>query len=283
MPPPSAGGVMLAETLHMHGKADLSALGYGSGAYLHLLAETMRGANADRMRGIGDPAFIRMDVDAIASPARMKARRAHISLDATRRTESFRLDDQGTHTIVVVGEDDDIAAVTTSVRSLFGSQLITSGGFVLNDALLDFDHPRLQFRFSPRVPPNAARGGARPVASMAPTIVVGHGGPVLALGASGGTRGATAVTQALLARLAFNRSPRETVADARIDVPPTGGLFLEPGADPALVADLRRRGEVVIADQPNYSALGLISIREGGARKLEAVADPRKGGVGLVR
>ncbi len=95
MPPESAGGVLLLETLHMHEKAELSALGSGSGAYLHLLAETFRGAVADRVHAVGDPAFVKVDADELASPARMKARRAKISLTATRPAERFTLDEGG--------------------------------------------------------------------------------------------------------------------------------------------------------------------------------------------
>ena len=72
MPPPSAGGLMMLETLHMHRKADLAAPRLRRAApTIHLLAETFRGAVADRLRTIGDPAFVKVDVDALASPARM--------------------------------------------------------------------------------------------------------------------------------------------------------------------------------------------------------------------
>ncbi|MSP25176.1 MAG: hypothetical protein EXR75_08430, partial [Myxococcales bacterium] len=64
-PPPSAGGLLLLETLAMHTPAELRAHGYQSGAYLHVLAETFRGALADRVRFIGDPAFVKVDVPAL--------------------------------------------------------------------------------------------------------------------------------------------------------------------------------------------------------------------------
>src|SRR6185369_9784927 len=91
MPPPSAGGMMMLETLAMHSKADLTAAGWGTGAYYHLLAETFKGAVADRMRTIGDPAFAKMDIAKLTDPARMKARRARIKMDATLPAEKFPL------------------------------------------------------------------------------------------------------------------------------------------------------------------------------------------------
>ncbi len=282
-PPPSAGGLMVAETLTMHGQDELTATGYGSGAYLHLLAETFRGAVADRIRAIGDPAFIKADVAALTSPARMRARRAKISLAATRSAESFGLNESGTSQIVTVDEAGNVAVVTSSVNSMFGARLVTDGGFVLNDQLAAFTSKRLEQQYRAGRQPNAARAGARPVSSMTPTIVVRSASPVLALGGSGGTRIPASVTQALLARLAFGRTAQQCVSDVRIQAPAAGGLRIEAEADAALLADLRRRGEVIENRLPDYSAVQLVTIgARDGARLLEAASDPRKGGVAVV-
>jgi gamma-glutamyltranspeptidase/glutathione hydrolase len=285
MPPESAGGLMVLETLRMHTRADLVALGAGSGGYLHLLAETFRGAVADRVREVGDPAFFKTDAEALASTARMKARRAGISLTATTPAETFPLDEGGTSHLVTVDEDGNVVSVTSTVNDMFGCRLVTKGGFVLNDELDDFTPPALERRFGmrPGRGPNSARGGARPASSMTPTLVLEAGTPVLALGGAGGMKIATATTQVLLARLAFGLGVADAVAAPRIDTPPTGGLTLDPGASPALLADLAKRGEVVDASHPSYSAVQAIAIEtKEGARVLEAGADPRKGGVALV-
>lgn len=285
MPPPSAGGLTVLETLQMHTKADLTQLGYGSGAYLHLLAETFRGATADRMVWIGDPAFHRADVAALAAPARMAARRARISLTATRPAERFVLDEQGTSHLVVVDDQGNVVSLTTTVNSMFGSRLVTAGGFVLNDELSDFTSMRIEKRFGmkPLRGPNAPAGGARPASSMTPTVVLKDGAPVFAAGGSGGLRITTATTQVLLAQLAFGRVPAESVGDPRIDTPPTGGLFIDPTVPPALVADLQRRGEVVESTKPNFSAVQAVFIgSKDGVRWMSAGADPRKGGAALV-
>jgi len=284
VPPPSAGGLMLIETLNMHDKAALAAQRYGSGAYWHLLAETMRGANADRMRLIGDPAFVKMDVAALTARQRMRARRARITLDRTNPSESFSVSEKGTHSFIVIDEAGNSVAVTSTVRSLFGARIMTRGGFVLNDALRDFEQPRMERRFRAHRRPNAARGRARPVTSMAPTIVVGDHGVELALAASGGLRMGGAVTQALLAKLAFGRTATEAANDPRVFAPPTGGLYVEAGSSEALLADLRKRGETVIAGRPNYGAVGLIAVRgTPDQRRFDAAADKRKDGVARVR
>lgn len=284
MPPPSAGGLMLLETLHMHSKVDLEALGRGSASYVHVLAETFRGAIADRQRAIGDPAFVKADVAALAAPARMKARRARIQLGTTTSPERFPLDEAGTSHLVVVDAEGNVAAVTTTVNNMFGARLVTEGGFVLNDELDDFARVELEDRYGISRGPNSPRGGARPVSSMTPTIVFAGGRPVLSLGGSGGTRIATGVAQVALAHLAFGRGVTEAVADPRFEVPAMGGLLLEPGTPPSFLEDLQKRGELVDASKPNFSAIQAISISYGGdgSRRVEAAADPRKGGAGLV-
>lgn len=282
MPPPSAGGLLLFETLQMWSKADLSALGYGSGAYVHMLAETFRGAIADRLRAVGDPDFVRADVDALASPARMKARRDALSADATTRAEHFSFAEAGTSHLITVDAEGNIAAITSTVNNMFGARLVTAGGFPLNDELDDFTPDALEARFGRRHGPNSPRGGARPVSSMSPTLVLRDGKPVLALGGSGGTRIATGVAQVLLAALAFGRTPVEAVGDPRLETPAMGGLLLD-SADPALLRDLQRRGEVVDATKPNFSAVQAIAIGERDrARKLTPVADQRKYGASAV-
>ncbi len=282
MPPPSAGGLLLFETLHTWSKADLTALGHGSGAYVHLLAETFRGAIADRVRAVGDPDFVRVDVEALAAPARMKARRAKMSPDATTPGEHFPFPEAGTSHLVAVDAEGNIASITSTVNNMFGAKIVTAGGFPLNDELDDFTPEPLEARYGLRHGPNSPRGGARPTSSMSPTIVVRDGKPVIALGGSGGSRIATGVTQVLIAMLAFGRSPAEAVAAARFETPPAGGLLLDAN-DPSLVKDLEKRGEVVDATKPNFSAVQVIGFaEEGGARRLVPAADPRKYGAGAV-
>jgi len=285
MPPPSAGGVMMLETLHMHSKADLVALGHNSGAYAHLLAETLRGAVGDRVRTLGDPGFVKMDVDELVSVARMKARRAHISMTATTPAEKFPVKESGTTHLVTIDAEGNIVSVTSTVNNMFGSKLVTEGGFVLNDELDDFTNQRVEKLFGMSKGPNDPRAGARPVSSMTPTIVMKDGKPVLALGGSGGTRIATGTTQVLLSHLAFGMPVGKAVAAPRIETPPSGGLLVDAEIGTDVIQDLEKRGEVVDTSRPNYSAVQAISISEGpdGARVIEAGADPRKGGAGLVQ
>lgn len=284
MPPPSAGGVLMLQTLHMHTKADLVGLGFGTGAYQHILAETFRGAMADRVRRMGDPAFVAVDVAALTARERMKARRARISPTETTPAEKFPVTDAGTSHLVTVDEEGNVVSLTTTINNMFGAKLATKSGFLLNDELIDFTFERVERIFGIRLGPNRPRGGARPVSSMTPTIVFRDNTPVLALGGSGGFRIATGTTQVLLGHLAFGRRVGEAVADGRLETPPTGGLIVDPLTPPEVVKDLEARGEVVNSTMPNFSAIQAISIEtKNGARVIEAASDPRKGGEAAVQ
>lgn len=282
MPPPSAGGLLVLETLHMHDKASLEKLGYQSGAYLHLLAETFRGAIADRVRAVGDPDFVKVDVAKLTDPARMKARRAKIALDTTTPPDKFTLSEAGTSHLVAVDAEGNVVSITTTVNNMFGAKLVTKGGFFLNDELDDFTPVETEKRFGVNRGPNSPRGGARPVSSMTPTLVLEGDTPVLALGGSGGMRIPTGVAQVLLATLVFGRAPAQAVADLRLETPAMGGLFLDASAKADLVADLEKRGEVVDTTKPNFSAVQAVDMGRAGAPRLRAGADPRKGGDGVV-
>jgi gamma-glutamyltranspeptidase/glutathione hydrolase len=283
MPPPSAGGILLAETLGMHDRATLEKLGYNSAAYVHLLAETFRGAIADRVRAVGDPGFVKLDVAKLVSKERMRARRRLILPDATRAAEKFPLEEHGTMHLVVVDQNGMVASLTSTVNGPFGSHLITSGGFPLNDQLDDFTPEPVYKRFGVKKGPNVPRGGARPVSSMIPTIVFSNGSPVLALGGSGSMRIATGSTEVLLAHLVFGRGVAEAVSDPRFDAPPMGGLHVDRGFDAEVKEGLGKTGEVVDDTRVNFSAIQAVSIRVGGGRRvLEAGADPRKGGSAVV-
>jgi gamma-glutamyltranspeptidase / glutathione hydrolase len=310
MPAPSAGGLMLAETILMHGTApaeatalapassaralpatrtqSLASLGWGSSAYQHMVAETMRGALADRFRIAGDPAFepdvIRAYEQALA-PAQLQARRARISLTSTHKPFEFRLREQGTTHVTVVDNEGNIVTLTTTINTAFGSGVETPTGIVLNDQLTDFSEADSLSEFGVAGPgPNRPRAGARPVSSMAPSIAFDAQGPIMALGGSGGPRIATGVTQVLLSRLYFGCNPAACVSAPRFHLSPRGGIALEPEVALDVREGLGRRGELVTNEPDAGPSVNLITIeRERGGLRLSAGADPRKGGFAAAR
>jgi len=283
MPPPSAGGLLVAETLGTFSKTELARYTPGSGVYQHLLAESMRGALSDRLRFVGDPDFQKFDVAALIEPARLARRKAQlISSERTHTLPRFDDDEHGTHHLLVIDQAGNVASLTTTVNNAFGAKITApTSGIVLNDELDDFTRQKDVVPFGLSESPNRPRPGARPVSSMTPTVVVKDGKVVFALGGSGGQLIATNVAQLLMTHLVFGLSPSELVALPRFQVPTSGPtLRLEAGAPRALIDDLTWRGEVVAEMPENPSAVQVIAVTEAG---VSAAADPRKHGSALAR
>jgi gamma-glutamyltranspeptidase len=281
MPLPSAGGLMVAETLGMFSKGDLQRMGQGTAVFQHTIAEAMRGALSDRMRFLGDPAFERPDVAALLDPQRLAARKRSISAERTQALPRFQENEHGTHHLLAIDAEGNVAAVTTTVNNAFGAKLSApASGIVLNDELEDFTRQKDVTAFGMAESPNRPRAGARPVSSMTPTLVVKDGKVVFALGGSGGPLIATNVTQLLLQRLAFGLSPEALVKLPRFSVPSSGpSLRLEAGAEKSLLDDLAWRGEVTEIMKQNTTAVQIIAVDDG---VVSAAADPRKYGSALA-
>lgn len=281
MPLPSAGGLMLGEALGMVSRSELEKLGFASGAYQHLLAEMMRGALADRVRFLGDPAFTRVDVAKLLSKSRLAERRRRIEPDKTHQLPQFG-EEHGTHHLVTADASGNFVSLTTTVNRLFGAKLVgTESGVVLNDELDDFTPQKIVSAFGLKENPNRPRAGARPISSMTPTIVVKNGQVVLALGGSGGTTIATNVTQLLIARLTFGFSPERLLRERRFYLSnQLSGLLLEDGSPKELSDDLAKRGEVTSSMPFKTSGVQMIAVENG---HLLAASDPRKHGFALAQ
>jgi len=291
MPAPSAGGLMILETLQMWGASRSSALvpmGFGSSGYLHTVAEVMRGAFADRARSASDPDVEKgteAAYNAALEPAQLAARRAKILPDKTHTPTEFKTKEQGTSHLVVADRAGNVVTLTTTVNGPFGSGVVAGdSGVLLNNQLDDFSSVEDAKIFGRNDGgPNRPRPRTRPVSSMSPTIVLEGGVPILAVGGSGGTRIATGATQAVLARLLFDLDPIACVSHPRVH---TQGaqLFLDPEISPDAREGLVRRGEQV-KDEPFLgSAIQMVAWQRGkDGVKLLAASDPRKAGLAAAR
>lgn len=281
MPPPSAGGLMMVQTLKMFSADSLRALGHGSPAYQHLLAEALRGAVADRMQFLGDPEHTQIDLDALLDDARLEKRRAKIVLDRTHSIPRFKLEEKGTHALVTADRGGHVISLTTTINHLFGAKIYAlQSGVILNNELDDFTARSDVAPFGMTETPNRARPGARPVSSMTPTIVLKDGKPALALGGSGGTAIATNATQTLLAALVFDHEPQKAVSADRFYIPTSGPhMMVEKGTPQSHVDDLARRGEVTAEMPFSSTAIQMLRFDDG---KVRGAADPRKHGLAIT-
>src|SRR6266446_5602471 len=204
MPPPSGGGVTLAEILNvMEGYAPLPP--FGSATLMHLQAEAMRRAYADRNAYLGDPDFVRMPLERLLSKAYAAELRGGI--DARHATPAPppaagpRVEGTETTHYSVVDADGDAVSCTTTLNNDFGSAVtVTGAGFLLNDEMDDFTsapgRPNLFGLVQGAA--NAIAPGKRMLSAMTPSIVVDSGGRLLmVLGSPGGSRITTAVYQVI--------------------------------------------------------------------------------------
>jgi gamma-glutamyltranspeptidase/glutathione hydrolase len=286
MPAPSAGGLMLLETTSMYGASDsspLKAMGFASSAYFHTVAEAMRGAVGDRVRFASDPDIepaVTAAFEAALDPKQLAARKRRIELHRTHKATEFKTREQGTSHLVTVDPEGNVVSLTTTVNAPFGARIVAGDtGIVLNDELDDFSHPKDILGFGVvGLGPNRPRGGMRPVSSMAPTIVLENGKPILALGGSGGTQIATEVTEMALCRLVFGLDPSVCLASTRIHVGTGPELQIEPDMPEDVRWGLKARGETLKEwSFPIQPAVQMIAWDTKTGRML-AASDPRKAG-----
>ena len=283
MPPPSGGGAGLITALNMMRADDLNALEHNSPTYLHLLAESLQFAFADRATYYGDPDFVRIPVQALLSPQRGRTLRHRMSAATTFSPPYYGDhtlgDDAGTSHVSVVDRAGNAVACTTSINTTFGSMLVAGDtGIILNDTMDDFSTqpgtPNVFGLIGSEA--NSIAPGKRPLSSMTPTIVTRRGQVVAVAGGSGGPFITTGTLQVLLNVLAFGQDAQAAVAAPRIHdqwVPPY--LMVESGIGPNERWALHRLGHQDV-DTPGGGAIGLVL--RGADGRLDGAADPRKGG-----
>ncbi len=184
MPPPSSGGLHVIQMLNILENFDLKAAGYGSARSLHLIAEAMRLAYADRSEHLGDPDFYDVPVGWLTSKEYARELAASIPLDAARLSADVRPgvvpapESPDTTNIVTVDAAGNVAVNNYTINFAYGSgKTITGAGFLLNDQMDDFSAkpgtPNIYGLLGKEA--NAVAPGKRPLSSMSPTIVFRDG------------------------------------------------------------------------------------------------------------
>lgn len=224
MPPPSSGGIALAETLQMLEHDHLATHGFGSDTHLHLLAEALRRAFADRALHLGDPdANPHLPAADLCSPAHAAALRKSIHLDTASVSEPNRfqwpLESNETTHLSVVDERRSAVALTYTLEDSYGSGIVVDGaGFLLNNEMGDFNPiPGTTTRDGLiGTTPNLAAPNKRMLSSMSPTLVTRSNQLVLVTGSPGGRTIISTVAQTLLNILEFGMTAQQAVDAPRI-------------------------------------------------------------------
>ena len=287
-PPPSSGGVAIAEILNILSGFDLSKLDQAH--RVHLVVEAMRRAFRDHNDYLGDPDFVKMPLDMLLSPYYADGLRQTILPDKATPSSMLPMataKDPGMHTthFSIIDADGNMVAITSTVNYVLGSTFVAKGtGVLLNDEMDDFalvpDQPNVYGLLGSDA--NAPKPGKRMLSSMSPSFVIGKDRTAV-IGSPGGS---TIITQVLEGILAFvdGESASAIAAHKRfhhqympdvIDV--EDGVF-----DPATAAALTQMGYTL---KPR-EAWGFMNVVTWDHRsnKLEAASDPRRpSGLGKVQ
>jgi gamma-glutamyltranspeptidase/glutathione hydrolase len=219
-PPPSSGGVGLIEMLNVLEPQDLGRP--NSYESIHLIAETMRRAYADRAAYLGDADFVSVPVRGLTSRAyAAKLREEIMNAKAEVAVQAGRPADfeatQTTH-FSVVDADGNAVANTYTLNGGYGSYVTVQGaGFLLNNEMDDFaakaGEPNMFGLIQGEA--NVIGPRKRPLSSMTPTLVVQDGKVRLVLGSPGGGTIINTVLQVLLNVLVYGMDIRQAVTAPR--------------------------------------------------------------------
>ena len=257
MPPPSSGGIAVAQILAYVERYPLHAWGPNSADSVHVIAEAGRLAFADRNRYLADPDYVAIP-DGLLDASYLRSRGDQINLDTSmKRAEPGTppgakvalADDQspelpGTSHISVVDQYGNAVAMTTTIEDQFGARIFVRG-FLLNNELTDFS-------FVPQengaLVANRVEPGKRPRSSIAPTIIYDkQNRPVIVTGSPGGSVIINYVAKSIIAMLDWGLSP-QAAANLPNFGSRNGPTEIEKGSPlEALTPELQRRGHSVNA------------------------------------
>jgi gamma-glutamyltranspeptidase / glutathione hydrolase len=295
MGPPSSGGSTIAEALNILEGYDMSTS--DRALALHRYLEASKLAFADRNRWVGDSDFVSVPLDGLLSKDFAAERRCLIG-DTALSTPvapgnpfppfspctsaavpaSTGPGETSTNHLTVIDKDGNIVSYTSTIEQIAGSAITVPGyGFLLNNELTDFD----PVPASPGVPdPNLPAGGKRPRSSMAPTILLHDGRPLLGVGTPGSSMIITTVLQILLDRLDFGMSLPDAIAAPRASQRNTPTNVAEPSFISQYGADMQTRFGQPFSSTPEIGAATGIEVLPNG--ELQAAAEPTRRGGGAA-
>lgn len=289
-PLPSSGGIALVQLLGIKEARsnDFKGLELNSARYIHLLAEIEKRVFADRADYLGDPAFTNAPVDQLIAPAYLAKRAAEVNPTAISPTEAVRpgLESHQTTHFSIVDASGNAVSQTFTLNWDYGNGVVVEGaGFLLNDEMDDFSSkPGVSNAFGVvGGEANAIEPGKRMLSSMTPTIVTRDGQVTLVLGSPGGSRIFTSLFQVLNNLYDYHLPLDKAVAAQRVhhQLLPKDTIYFDSFAPlTGAVADELRAMDYTLEDQ-GWEMGDVQAIRVTGT-KIEAAADPRGRGVGVV-
>ena len=225
MPPPSSGGVHLIQMLNILEQFPLSLFGHNTAKTIHIFAETMKHAYADRSKHLGDPDFSPIPISGLISKKYAESIKERINMKRATPSNEILPGDPGaqegintTHFSVMDGEGNAVSN-TYTLNFSYGSKITVPGtGILLNNEMDDFSakpgSPNAYGLVGGKF--NAIAPDKRMLSSMSPTIVMKDGRPFLVTGSPGGSRIITTVLQIIVNVIDFNMNISEATNAVRV-------------------------------------------------------------------
>lgn len=297
MPPPSSGGIAIAQMLGMLETRDISGFapkeGRPNADAIHLFSEAGRLAYADRGRYVADTDFVPLPGNSIKPLLDKKylAERAAFITDKSMGPAKFGtppamsvawgLDTSpelpSTSHISIVDANGNAISMTTTIEDAFGSRQMVDG-FLLNNQLTDFsfDVADANGPIANRVQP-----GKRPRSSMAPTFVFDKDSKKLLLstGSPGGSAIINYIGKVLVGTMDWGLNVQQAISLPNFGSR-NGPTELEQGrVSDALVEALKAKGHNVRVMEQTSGLQGIMRVNIHGEEMWFGGADPRREGI----
>lgn len=252
-PPPSSGGLLLAQMMGMIEPFNINTMGFLSARSIHIMTEAERRAYADRAKYMGDPDYFQVPDSLLMDRNYLRTRMA--DFDPQRATPSSAVEagnlyesNETTH-ICVADNEGNLVSITTTLNGNFGSRVVVKGaGFLLNDEMDDFSA-------KPGVPnmfgavggvANAIEPGKRMLSSMCPTLVLKDNAPFMVVGTPGGTTIPTSVFQTIVDIIDYGKTPKQAIEAPKFHhqwLPDQ--VMMEKGFTPSVMDSLKNMGYTI--------------------------------------
>jgi len=285
MPPPSSGGVALIEMLNVLEGYDVKSLGFSSAAQVHITAEAMRRAYADRAKFLGDPDFNKdMPIARLMSKEYAADLRKTISMDHAAKssptTFEWPRESSETTQLSVVDASRNAVSMTYTLEYSYGSRIVVpEAGFLLNNEMGDFNAgPELtNASGSIGTKPNLAEPGKRMLSSMSPTILARDGKLFMVTGSPGGRTIINTVLETVVDAIDFGMNAQEAVDAPRFHHQwlPDAISYEKFGFSPDTLKELQKRGHTLREEEAQGVAQVIIydpkdDVLEGGSDRRAA-------------
>jgi gamma-glutamyltranspeptidase / glutathione hydrolase len=258
-PPPAASGVHIAQMLNILEGYDLTALGFGTAETIHLLAEVLKIAFADRAAASGDPDYVNVPVERLTSKDYARERRGAIDLARAQAWGAGVEQLEGADTTHMTAADafGNVVASTQTINNLFGAKFLVPGLGVIPNNYMNLFDPRPGHALS-------LAPGKRVTTSMSPMMALRDGKLVYALGLPGGKRIFPSAMQALINLIDHGMSLQEAVEAPRVWTE-GNALEVERAVPESVRARLRSMGHHVVEMATVGGGMNAIQFMEDGS------------------